>query len=112
MELYFKFEKAPFPDVEPSYPTDTVIVEPGQGSYTVEIPALDPANTYSSFLLYLVTQDVSVTLENVFVVDSGGDSGEEEGEKLKAERLDPERMLLKKAAERSVDAWTRKHRTT
>jgi len=69
VELYFKFEKAPHPDVEPSFATAPVIVEAGTASYTVDIPAQDEANTYSSFLLYLVTQDVSVTLDNVTVIE-------------------------------------------
>ena len=67
MDLYFKFEKAAFPDVEPSFVTETVTVGPGTASYQVNIPAQDPANTYSSLLLYLVTQDAAVTLDNVVV---------------------------------------------
>ena len=67
VELFFKFEKAAFPDVDPSFTTVSVTVAEGTASYTVDIPAQDPALTYSSLLLYLVTQDTAVTLENVAV---------------------------------------------
>ena len=67
MDLYFKFEKAPFPDTEPSFATATVTVDGGAMEYSVEIPAQDAGNTYASFLLYLTTQDTPVTLTNVTV---------------------------------------------
>jgi hypothetical protein len=35
--------------------------------YTVEIPAQDAANTYSSFIMYLVENDVSVEIHDVLV---------------------------------------------
>ena len=67
VDLYFKFEKAPFPDTEPSFATATVTVDGGAMEYSVEIPAQDAGNTYASFLLYLTTQDTPVTLTNVTV---------------------------------------------
>ena len=68
VEVYFRFEYLPYPDVEPSYNTAAVTVSgTAETSYSVDIPAQDAANTYSSFLLYVVTQDAPVTLTNVAV---------------------------------------------
>ena len=67
-DVYFRFEYNPYPDTEPSYNTAIVHVsEISQTSYSVEIPAQDAANTYSSFLLYVTTLDAPVTLTNVAV---------------------------------------------
>ena len=66
----FRFERLPFPDVDPAFSTSNVAVSGSEAvEYTVEIPPQDAANTYSSLLLYLVTQDAAVTLTN-FVVRS------------------------------------------
>ena len=64
-DIKFKFEKNPYPDTEPSFETAIVTVDGAAIEYTVEIPAQDVANTYSSFLLYVVTQDQPVTLSNI-----------------------------------------------
>ena len=66
VDLYFKFENAPYPDVDPNFATASVTVN-GSGSYSVDIPAQDAANTYSSFLLYVTTLDQAVTLTDVTV---------------------------------------------
>ena len=67
--IYFRFEKNPHPDTEPSFNTDAVEIN-GSGSYTVDVPSQGD-NTFKSFLLYVTTPDVSVTLNNVAVSTSG-----------------------------------------
>ena len=64
----FRFERLPFPDVDPAFSTSNVTVSGSEAvEYTVEIPPQDAANTYSSALLYLVTQDAAVTLTNIVI---------------------------------------------
>ena len=65
VDVKFKFEKNPYPDTEPSFETASVTVNGAAAEYSVEIPAQDAANTFSSFLLYVVTQDQPVTLSNI-----------------------------------------------
>ena len=56
--VYFRFERLPFPDVDPSFDLDpVVIVGEAEMEYTLVIPAQAAANTYSSFLMYVVEQD-------------------------------------------------------
>jgi len=64
----FRFERLPFPDVEPSFNTDAVTVT-GQGltQYSITFGAQDAANTYSSFLMYLNEQDQGVIVKNIVV---------------------------------------------
>ena len=70
VNVYFRFEYNPYPDTEPSYNTATVTVSgTAEAFYSVEVPAQDAANTYSSFLLYVATPDAPVTLTNVTVID-------------------------------------------
>ena len=64
----FRFERLAFPDVDPAFSTSNVTVSGSEAvEYTVEIPPQDAANTYSSALLYLVTQDAAVTLTNIVI---------------------------------------------
>ena len=68
-EIYFRFEKNPHPDTEPSFNTESVFVD-GSASFTVDLPS-QGLNTFSSFLLYVVTKDVAITLNNVSVSTTG-----------------------------------------
>ena len=69
VDLYFRFEYRPSPDVEPSFNTQTVTISGTDLSfYEVPVPALGD-NTYSSFLLYVVTRDAAVTLRQVEVIE-------------------------------------------
>jgi len=68
VDLYFRFERLPHPNVDPSFNTAAVTVSgTDEASYSVAIPAQDAANTYSSFLLYVTTADAAVTLTDVAV---------------------------------------------
>ena len=72
VEVYFRFEYLPYPDVEPSYNTAAVTVSgTAETSYSVDIPA-QGENTFSSFLLYVTTPDAPVTLTNVSVTEEAG----------------------------------------
>lgn len=70
VNVNFRFEKAPNPDVDPAFNTAKVLVTStvdDQETYTVEIPPQDSANTYRSFLMYLGENDVPVEIHDVFV---------------------------------------------
>lgn len=68
VELNFKFERAPYPDTEPSFSTANVTVSGAEATeYSIDIPAQNAEYTFSSALMYLVTQDVEVTLSD-FVI--------------------------------------------
>jgi len=65
---YFRFERLPFPDVDPAFSTAEVTINTGDAKeYTVEIPPQDAANTFSSALMYLVTRDAEVTITNTVI---------------------------------------------
>ena len=67
VDVRFRFERLPYPDVDPAYDTATVTVTGTQAStYTVEIPPQGD-NTFSSFLLYVVDRDIPVNISNVTV---------------------------------------------
>ena len=66
-EVYFRFEFNPYPNVDPSFETLHVVVSGTvEAEYSVAIPT-QGGNTYSSFLLYVVTRDAPVSLTNVIV---------------------------------------------
>jgi len=68
VDVRFRFERLPFPDVDPAYDTTAVTVTgTTDAEYTICVPAQDAANTYSSFLMYLNTQDAGVKVSNVKV---------------------------------------------
>lgn len=65
VELFFKFERAPFPEVDPAFETPIAVVSGAElTSYSVEIPPQDPSNTFSSALFYLITRDTDVIISN------------------------------------------------
>ena len=50
----FRFEYLPYPDVDPAYDTEQVLIDSTEPmEYTIEIPS-QGENTFSSFLLYIV----------------------------------------------------------
>ena len=74
--VYFRFERLPFPDVEPSFTLENVlVVGEAELEYTVTIPPQDAANTYESFLLYVVEQDSPVMIKDIVVTDDTGSTG-------------------------------------
>ena len=76
VDIKFKFEFKPHPDTEPSYTTSNVTISGTEAiEYTVDIPSQGTEKTFSSLLLYLVTQDNSVTLTNIVVREYAAPSG-------------------------------------
>ena len=74
--IYFRFERLPHPDVEPSFNLDYVLISgEAETEYTVAIPAQDAANTYESFLLYVVENDSPVMVKDIVVTHDGGSTG-------------------------------------
>ena len=67
VDVNFRFEYNPHPDVDPSYNTANVIVSGTDPQhYNVEVPS-QGENTFSSFLLYVNTLDAPVTITSVHV---------------------------------------------
>ncbi len=78
--VYFRFERLPHPDVEPSFNLDAVVISgEAEQQYTMTIPAQDAANTYSSFLMYVVEQDSPVMVKDIVVIHDGGSTGGADG---------------------------------
>jgi len=73
--IYFRFEKLPHPDTEPSFNLDPILISGAEQEYTVTVPAQDAANTYESFLMYVVDQDQAVKVTNIVVTHDGGSTG-------------------------------------
>jgi beta-glucanase (GH16 family) len=72
VEVYFRFEANPYPNVDPAQNTNTVtILATNSGTnanvYQVDIPS-SGSNTYNSALLYLVTRDVEVEIRNIKII--------------------------------------------
>jgi len=66
----FRFEANPYPNTEPSYNTENVLVDSAEAKeYTIEIPSQGD-QTFNSFLMYVVERDQPVMVTNV-VVTSG-----------------------------------------
>ena len=63
----FRIEANPYPDVDPSYNTDTTVVSGSDvKSYSIDIPAQGD-KTFNSFLMYLNTRDVPVVITDTKV---------------------------------------------
>ena len=74
--IYFRFERLPFPDVDPSFNLDPVTISgETELEYTITIPAQTGGNTYESLLMYVVEQDSPVIIKNIIVNDDGGATG-------------------------------------
>ena len=64
----FRFEKNPFPDVDPAFETDVVTVSGASATeYSITIPARPAGETYSSALMYVTTRDVGVTITDISI---------------------------------------------
>ena len=66
-DVRFRLEHNPHPDVDPAYDAAVVTVSGATPTeYTVAIPS-QGANTFSSLIMYVATQDVAVTVTDVLV---------------------------------------------
>ncbi|MDG1818431.1 MAG: hypothetical protein P8H31_01220, partial [Porticoccaceae bacterium] len=67
--VYFRFERLPHPDTDPSFNLDPVLISGAEQEYTLSIPVQDAGNTYESLLMYVVDQDSPVIVKNIVVTD-------------------------------------------
>lgn len=75
VDVRFRFEFNPHPVTDPAYDTPAVTVSGATETvYTIDVPS-QGANTFSSFLMYLDTRDVGVSVSDVMVSVSGSASG-------------------------------------
>ena len=77
VNVRFRFEYNPYPDVDPAYDTQTVTVSGAdENTYSISIPS-QGNNTFSSLIMYVVDRDAPVTVSNLVVSSDGGsnDSG-------------------------------------
>jgi hypothetical protein len=70
--LKFKFEFAPYPDVNPNFETSTVTIDSSEAApYSVAIPAYaNDYQTFSSILMYVEERDVEFDISDVVVTSS------------------------------------------
>jgi hypothetical protein len=67
VNVRFRFEKNPFPDVDPAYDTAAVTVSGStEATYTIDVPT-QGENTFRSFIMYLNERDLGVVVKNVTV---------------------------------------------
>jgi hypothetical protein len=72
VNVRFRFEFNPHPDVDPAYDTQTVTVSGAdEASYSISIPS-QGNNTFSSLIMYVLDRDAPVTVSNVVVTSDGG----------------------------------------
>ena len=71
VEVRFGFPYLPHPDVDPAY--DTAVHTITEGANEIAIPS-QGSNTFSSFIFYVVTPDVELTINsiNVETLDADG----------------------------------------
>ena len=63
----FRFEANPYPHTEPSFNTETVTVSGAEeATYSINVPS-QGANTFNSFIMYLDTRDVDVSVTNIAI---------------------------------------------
>jgi hypothetical protein len=95
VSLKFRFEFNPYPDVNPNFETDTVVVDGACQAYSVAIPAQPASNTYSSYLMYIIENDIPVTVNDVVIggdvptCDLADDSDDDSVDDTPAEPVDP-----------------------
>lgn len=69
-DVHFRFEKAPYPDTEPSFNTESVTISGTEPSiYTLAIPP-QGMDSFQSLILYIETRDVAVVIDGALVEDS------------------------------------------
>jgi hypothetical protein len=73
VNVRFRFEKNPYPDVDPAYDTAAVTVSGStEATYTIDVPS-QGENTFRSFLMYLNERDLGVVVKNVTVTQKAAE---------------------------------------
>ena len=71
VEVNFRFEYLPYPDVDPAYDTQSVIVSSAVES-NYNIPILPQGGkSFSSMIMYVVGRDIPVAISNIVVASFG-----------------------------------------
>ena len=71
VDVRFRFEYNPYPDVNPAYDAQTVTVSGSEeNTYSITIPS-QGNNTFSSLIMYVVNRNAPVTVSNVVVTSTG-----------------------------------------
>ena len=74
----FLFEANPFPDTEPNFSTENVLVNSeNETVYSVAIPAQAAEQAFNSFILFLVERDSPVIITNVQIIGSSADNSDD-----------------------------------
>ena len=74
--IYFRFEKNPYPDVDPAYNTQSIQISgTSPTEYTLDFPS-QGNNTFSSFVFFITERDKPVVVQNVRVTDDSTVEGE------------------------------------
>ena len=69
VSIRFRFERLPFPDVDPAFETNAVTLSGGPKSYCVSIAARPADETYSSLILYSNTRNTFFGLADALVTE-------------------------------------------
>jgi endoglucanase Acf2 len=71
VNVRFRFEYNPHPNVDPAYDTQTITVSGAEeNTYSISIPS-QGSKTFSSLIFYVVDRNAPVTITNVVVTSSG-----------------------------------------
>jgi hypothetical protein len=74
VNVNFKFEFNPYPDVNPNFATDNVLISgTDEKTYTVDIPAQGD-QTFSSLLMYIVERDIPVVVKDVSITQKAAEA--------------------------------------
>ena len=74
--IYFRFEKNPYPDVDPAYNTQSIQISgTSPTEYTLDFPS-QGNNTFSSFVFFITERDRPVVVQDVRVTDDSTVKGE------------------------------------
>ena len=77
----FRFEYEPYPEVEPAYDTEFVLVDSSDPEeYTIEVPS-QGVRTFSSVIMYIAERDQPVMIRDVRI-SATGPRGESAGDQL------------------------------
>ena len=76
VSVRFRFERLPYPDVDPAFETDSVTLTGDSKTYCVSIAARPAGETYSSFLMYSNTRNTYFGLTDTVVTEGDSCSAE------------------------------------
>ena len=72
----FVFEANPYPNINPWFGTESVLISGGLADYSAQIPPQDPNQDFNSFLMYIIERDQPVMVKDIEVVMYGDETSE------------------------------------